>query len=294
MGKAHILSGSGIVLAAALAGLAPGGQAQAADMLRGPYAGDQQPSRTAVADWGGIYAGVHVGASVGTADPRRFASTHRNALTASPAMPASIAATVSGMVGLRDTSATKFSYGAFIGANWQWDDVVLGIEGDYTRSDLRLRNSTTSAQTYSPAAGTEYDLRVTSTSNVRVQDWATLRARIGWSAGMFMPYITGGFALGSVRSQTSANAAWDRYSTVVLPRPYPQRHRFWPCDRRGHRHAADARRFPARGISQRPLQQQHDAASGLHPYVQGGRRGEILIIARHKQQKPGNAGLSCS
>lgn len=220
MSKAHILSGSGIVLAAALAGLAPGGQAQAADMLRGPYAGDQQPSRATVADWGGIYAGVHVGASVGTADPRRFASTHRNALTASPAMPVSIAATVSGMVGLRDTSATKFSYGAFIGANWQWDDVVLGIEGDYTRSDLRLRNSTTSAQTYSPAAGTEYDLRVTSTSNVRVQDWATLRARIGWSAGMFMPYITGGFALGSVRSQTSANAAWDRYSTVVLPRTY--------------------------------------------------------------------------
>lgn len=216
MGKARILSGSGIFLAIALAGFAHGGPAQAADMLRGSFPGEQQPP-AAGQDWGGVYAGVHVGATIGSSDPRRLASQVTSGLTT----PGAISSTVNSMVGFRDTSATKLSYGAFAGANWQWDDVVLGVEGDYTRSDLRLRNSSTQAQTYTPPASTEqYDLRVTSRSNVRVQDWGTLRARIGWAAGMFMPYITGGVAIGGVNTQTSATASWDRYSIAVLPRTY--------------------------------------------------------------------------
>ncbi|MDX2027230.1 MAG: outer membrane protein [Alphaproteobacteria bacterium] len=66
--------------------------------------------------------------------------------------------------------------GGQIGANWQFDRLVLGVEGDISKFN------------------TESD-----TAFSAEEDWlATFRARAGIAMGRLMPYVTGGLALTDV------------------------------------------------------------------------------------------------
>jgi outer membrane immunogenic protein len=77
--------------------------------------------------------------------------------------------------------------GGTIGYNYQINSVVLGGEGDIDWSGIR--GSTTSLGC--PAGCTTSD------------SWlATVRARLGYAADRFMPYVTGGGAFGNVNAST--------------------------------------------------------------------------------------------
>jgi outer membrane immunogenic protein len=70
-----------------------------------------------------------------------------------------------------------------LGYNWQVNSVVYGLEGDFQGADHRdtLSNS-------DPTIPASASLEVKS-------DWfATIRGRIGYAFGPFMPYVTGGVA----------------------------------------------------------------------------------------------------
>ena len=89
------------------------------------------------------------------------------------------------------------SFGGFVGYNAQWDDAIISIEGNYSRTKLKasfggraqVRNITTSG-------GYLYQNVSTSRAALTVNDLATLRMRGGWAAGCFMPYAFAGLALG--------------------------------------------------------------------------------------------------
>ena len=73
--------------------------------------------------------------------------------------------------------------GGTLGYNWQDGRIVFGIEGDIDWANIRGSAA---------CAGT-----VCSTRN----DWlGTVRGRLGYDLGRFMPYITGGLAAGNIRS----------------------------------------------------------------------------------------------
>jgi outer membrane immunogenic protein len=89
------------------------------------------------------------------------------------------------------------SFGGFVGYNAQWDDAIVSIEGNYSRTKLKssfggreqVVNITTSG-------GYLYQNVSTSRAALTVNDLATLRMRGGWAAGCFMPYAFAGLALG--------------------------------------------------------------------------------------------------
>jgi outer membrane immunogenic protein len=201
-------AGWGIALALGLASFGISDRAQAADYLRGAYAGERTPESAGV-DWAGFYAGVHVGVTSAAADGAALKTSLVNAA----APPAIISPTVSSMFNLKP--GTGASYGGFVGINWLWDDVVLGLEADYTHSGIRTGSLRTSNATFSN--GTTYAVALTTDTRMRVADWGTVRGRIGWAAGMFMPYVTGGLAFGNFDTRMSLNGSYTINGVAPAP-----------------------------------------------------------------------------
>jgi outer membrane immunogenic protein len=88
--------------------------------------------------------------------------------------------------------------GGTIGYNYQMDQAVLGVEGDIDWADI---NGSVSC----------------STGSCKTNDnWlSTVRARLGYAADRFMPYVTGGLAVGDIQASAPGfpggsvtNAGW--------------------------------------------------------------------------------------
>jgi len=88
--------------------------------------------------------------------------------------------------------------GGTAGLNWQTGHAVFGLEGDIDWSNVK--GTTTSAAC--PAGCT--------TQN----DWlATVRGRAGYAFDRFMPYVTGGLAVGDVKASTPGLAGTSQTNT---------------------------------------------------------------------------------
>jgi outer membrane immunogenic protein len=74
--------------------------------------------------------------------------------------------------------------GATLGYNWQRAPFVFGIEGDFSWANIR--GSTITDECDVPCATELHTL-------------GTIRGRLGYAAGQFMPYVTGGYAFGDLR-----------------------------------------------------------------------------------------------
>jgi outer membrane immunogenic protein len=75
--------------------------------------------------------------------------------------------------------------GGTIGYNYQVEQAVLGIEADIDWADI---------------SGSTSVLGCPSTSCKTSDDWlSTVRGRLGYAADRFMPYVTGGLAVGDIK-----------------------------------------------------------------------------------------------
>ena len=102
-----------------------------------------------------------------------------------------------------------------MGYNYQTGNWVLGAEadGDWTnqRSNLRVQNFLASSVVVAPAA---YAL----TQEQKITWLATARARLGWSSGYSLWYVTGGAAWGGVKSSSTFGAILGSVgSTLAVP-----------------------------------------------------------------------------
>jgi len=76
--------------------------------------------------------------------------------------------------------------GGTLGYNWQLNPLVLGIEGDIDWSSIRGS---------SPCGLTSCETR---------NNWlSTVRGRVGYAMGRFMPYVTGGAAFGDIKTSVA-------------------------------------------------------------------------------------------
>lgn len=91
-------------------------------------------------------------------------------------------------------------YGGFVGYNTQWQDLVLGLEGNYTHT--AFSTSAGSAPLAGgngrivSAGGSAYSVNLTGTGQLAITDYASLRARAGWALGNFLPYGFAGLVVG--------------------------------------------------------------------------------------------------
>jgi outer membrane immunogenic protein len=196
-------------LAAVMLGAATG--AQAADMpdfLRGTLPASGAPTR----NWEGWYVGGQVGESWTNTDYGRTAITQtndlfRNTVLEDPASQLNLFGKVNGL---------SSGFGGFVGRNWQFDDVVLGVEANYNYLSS-LASSTAASigpiQVAEPglilgAGQTAVDgLTLNGRAALRVKDEVTFRGRAGWATGDFLPYMFGGLAVGRMDVSSTVSSS---------------------------------------------------------------------------------------
>jgi opacity protein-like surface antigen len=210
------------LLAAIMFGTAAG--AHAADMpdyLRGST-GEPTPTR----NWDGWYAGGQAGYSSANMD---FSQSlvgltnfiFRDSVLQQPTSQLSA-------LGKANPQATGF--GAFVGRNWQWDDLVFGVEANYNYINGLSGSSSSSigpllfvnppGENPPPGATDTYAVTLTGKAEAQIKDVITFRGRAGWATGDFLPYIFGGLAVGRMdvsRTVTSfVTKERDTTTTTIL------------------------------------------------------------------------------
>jgi opacity protein-like surface antigen len=178
-----------LLLAAVICGAAQG--AYAADMpdlpvLRGSLPEGLSTVRTV---WQGYYIGGQASYGSVTSKPSpSLNSDLQNTLVPPAGYPAYP------WRSLGPASERGTGWGAFFGYNSQWDDVVVGIEGNYIHSGLNAFTSST-GYTFAPAAPT--NMTATSNATIRSTDFGSVRLRAGYVVGSFLPYAFVGGGMGS-------------------------------------------------------------------------------------------------
>jgi len=118
-------------------------------------------------------------------------------------------------------------FGGFVGRDWQFEDVVLGVEANYTYMNGLTTSTSNSIERLisnpdgeNPPAGHThiYDTTVTGGAGMVVKDVTTFRGRVGWAAGDFMPYAFAGVAVGRLvpsRFVTATYQKTDQWTDIL-------------------------------------------------------------------------------
>ncbi len=168
--------------------------------------------------WGGVYGGVQGGYSSAAVN---FAGTAASAI--------SDLNILRGTAILQDqqisqwpvfssssSDANSASFGGFIGYNYEWEDVITGLELNYnhflslsTSINGLIKRSFTDSTNLPSGHNYFYDpFTVGVQSSIHITDIATFRVRAGWEAGSFLPYAFGGLAVGRADTSTSAYVSY--------------------------------------------------------------------------------------
>lgn len=165
--------------------------------------------------WDGIYLGGHGGYSAsgtefstGTGD--LVAHILRNTLLEDEAH-------VSQWTTLPNEATSGGSFGGFIGYNGQWDDAVVGLELNYSSTDLLTKTSDALARSFQTSDGYLHDIYVDGSASVRLTDIGSLRLRGGWAAFSVMPYAFVGLAVARADTERKVNLRIDRCDNSVAP-----------------------------------------------------------------------------
>ncbi|MGO4173706.1 outer membrane protein [Bosea sp. TAF32] len=202
--------------ATALAAVLLAAPAYAADYLRGSQVieAQEQPTIDRGINWSGFYFGGGAGVSdtkfkpgTGLQDLANFA--FRNTLLGQQVNMGSL---VNNLPEKSDSGATYFG---FLGYNWAFGDVVLGLEADYTRSGQSYQINDSIARRFITSDGTINDFSLNTNQSAKLDDYVTARLRMGWSYGSIMPFATIGGAVG--RFNTSSTIATTNYLTRTNP-----------------------------------------------------------------------------
>jgi opacity protein-like surface antigen len=178
------------------------------DFAPSPYV----PAPPTYTRWSGLYAGGQLSHSIAGMD----FGTSAGSLISYAVRNSVLESHVTNWTTLSkgDTSANGF--GGFVGYNWQWDDVTLGVEANYTRVSLGKSASDSLSRSFidntNAPAGHQYtyDATVTASAAVTLTDLGTFRARGGWAAGNFMPYGFAGLAVARANVTRSATVTANR------------------------------------------------------------------------------------
>ncbi len=136
-------------------------------------------------DWSGFYAGLNAGAAWGAFDPRT--STIPN-----PGGPIFNSTALVNAAGIQSINPLGFTGGLQAGYAWQWHNLVAGLEADFNYLSL---NGEANSGAVHFLAGTH---QAVISSYGDAEGLFTLRPRIGWAAGNWLFYGTGGLAVTDV------------------------------------------------------------------------------------------------
>ena len=143
--------------------------------------------------WAGFYFGGQVGYSDALGDFSKASEplvgfSLRDLELESESMPSSFQV-------LRNAGTNVAGFGGFVGYNSQWQDLILGIEANYTHSPFTIVANSSPISLVVPAGGNTDSVNIAANGSVSISDYGSLRARAGWILGDFLPYGFAGVAL---------------------------------------------------------------------------------------------------
>jgi len=178
------------------------------------------PETPAYLRWSGFYAGGQVGMGIANAD---FANATQGLIEfALRDLALENEAHPSAWQVLGKTDTRGSSVGAFVGYNSRFDDVILGLDFNYSRTSFTAGAPSFPIARLTTAGGIGYAVELTGSASLHVTDLATLRARAGYAVGSVLPYFTVGLA--------AARADFSRSATVFAAQNPPTGYPSVPCD----------------------------------------------------------------
>lgn len=196
--------------AVALGVMAQGAQAADMPFLRGSLL--DGPQR--VVNWEGFYIGGQ--GSYGTTDTNFTKATQGLAEGAMVNTVLNSEMSVSEWPTLGKQSQHGQGYGGFVGYNWQWSNVVLGLEANYIHgtkfggSDSNTASPMSRCMSLSDAL--YHCATYRSSGSIAINDFGSARARAGWAVGSFLPYMFGAVSLGQADIVRSASITDNLYT----------------------------------------------------------------------------------
>ena len=174
-------------------------------VLRG--ADDDYLAPAPLIDWSGFYVGGHGGySSAALGFNNAFQPIVANALRNTVA-EAEMGA--SQYLSTRATHSGGASYGGFAGINYQFEDVVVGLEADYSYFGRSGSSFDRIARFRVTSDGFLTTVALNGQASTEIQDYGTVRGRLGYAFENFLPYVTGGLAVG--RATVSDTVAVQNY-----------------------------------------------------------------------------------
>lgn len=186
---------------AAASVLAAATSANAADMAPAP----------SVYDWSGVYFGLNAGVAWSNSEVDGDLSCSSDGTLAADAFCDDFDFLSDEFRHGVDDSSAVFSGGAMIGANWQWETFVLGVEADVNYANFDASNGRDVVLSDGAFDGiTDGDPEYLSTrSDLDANWWGTLRGRMGFAADNLLFYGTGGLAWGTIDASARVDYCFD-------------------------------------------------------------------------------------
>jgi opacity protein-like surface antigen len=194
----------GIVTAASMAMT---GMAAAADLADDLLRGSLLPSfeTQSYNDWTGVNVGVYYGWSnqssdFGSGSSDLIAHYLRNTVIENEAR-------VSQWTSAGRATGNASGYGAFLGYSYEMAPrLIAGVDVTYTRfsSSVGAGFSDYMARSYVTSDQFDYTVDLRTDAKISVKDYATLRGRLGYAFGQFLPYVIVGGAVARVDVSRSA------------------------------------------------------------------------------------------
>ena len=207
--------------------------------------------------WDGFYVGAHAGYGFASMD---FATSTRDLVAhccASLRSKARCTPRIGKCSARSDTTGS--SIGGFVGYSIGWESLILGVELNYSRTNLAADAPVSPLTRVTSANGLIYLVNLTGSASMHITDFGTLRARAGYEVGNFLPWAMIGVAAGRANIRRSATVSGTE--TVSRHRPpcrdpvlvhgEREQERSIPLRlvvRRRPRYHADAEHLPARRV----------------------------------------------
>jgi outer membrane immunogenic protein len=114
-------------------------------------------------------------------------------------------------------SADVGGFGGFVGYNSQWQNLILGVEANYTHSPVTVTAAESPILNRVVSAGSlNYSVNLLGTGSITLDDYVSLRARAGYILNNFLPYGFVGFVLGD-GDYSVTTQVFGQQSTSTLP-----------------------------------------------------------------------------
>jgi outer membrane immunogenic protein len=181
------------------------------DVLRGA----QPVGYASYTRWSGFYAGGQIGEEFDGANFRNVAGASITTISGLDAGFSSIP--LNNFPHLTSLNTEKQSWSVFAGYNYQFEAAVVGVELNFTKTNLNASISDSESHNYfQNANGALYSAtyNVNTAASASLQNYGTIRGQLGWAYGSFLPYAFGGVSIAQINATRSVNI---NYFGVAVP-----------------------------------------------------------------------------